>query len=163
MIRKIMVVIAAVALQACGGTYVANEYPLSEDRISPFDVKGEITVSSAYDAAQPFNLAGLDADLNQISERFAEQMSGEIAARHTGGSGADKTVDVRVTSMGMANRVVYMEGRINVELLLGNGETVSYERRNGSPGVPDRVLNGTIAVAVIEALENETVRAYLAE
>jgi len=161
--KMLLIAIAAFMLQACGGTYVANEYPLNEDRISSFSVKGDVDVRSAYDEANPTRIANLDADLNQISERFAQQMSQQIQNRHGGESGSDKTIDVRVTSMNMANRIAYMEGRIEVELALGNGEEVSFERRNGSPGVVDRVLNGTIAMAVIEALENETVRAYLAE
>jgi len=158
-----LLLFAALLLQACGGTYVANEYPLNEDRISGFQVNGDVTVHSAYDGPQAIRIGNLDADLDQISERFAQHMSGEIDRRHNGSGGPDKSIAVRVTDMNMSNRIAYMEGRIRVELALGNGEQVSFEKRNGSPGVIDRVLNGTIAMGVIEALENDTVRAYLAE
>ncbi|MCP1727817.1 hypothetical protein J2T60_001817 [Natronospira proteinivora] len=157
------VVFAAFLLQACGGTYVADEYPLNEDRVSSFQVNGEVSVRSAYDEPHPIRITNLDADLQQISEQFAEQMGQEIDRHHNGDGGADKHIMVRVTDMNLANRIAYMEGRVSVELELGNGEQVSFERRNGSPGVIYRVLNGTIALAVIEALEDETVRAYLAE
>jgi flagellar hook assembly protein FlgD len=161
--KHMFVLFAALSLSACAVTYTAEEYPLSEERISEFNVRGNVTVRGAYDEPHPVKVTNMNADLKQISDQMASQMSDEIQRRHDGASGSDKEITVRVTRMAMVNRFVYNEGQINVELTLGNGETVSYERRNGSAGVVDRVLNGTIAVAIIEGLEHDTVRAYLAE
>lgn len=159
----ILLTMVALMLQACGGTYVASEYPLEEEQIPAMEVRGDVTVDGAYEEATPITIGGrIDSDLKQISDQFARQLEQEIDKLDGSGS-AEKTITVRVTNMGMANRFAYMEGRIDVELALGNGETVSFDKRNGSPGVIDRVLNGTIARAVLEALENEKVQAYLAE
>jgi hypothetical protein len=162
--KHVLVLFSALSLSACVGTYTAAEYPLAENRISDFDVQGEVSVTGAYEEPMPFRMRGMDADLKQISEQMASQMSEEIQRRHTGAGGSDKEIVVRVTRMAVADRFAYFEGKINVELTLGNGETVSYERRNGSPVGPlPRILNGSIALAIIEGLENDTVRAYLAE
>ncbi len=165
MIRKLLILAAAaVVLPACTTTYVANEYPLSDGRIADFDLNGDVSVHNAYDEARPVSFDGVDADLQQITETFARQLEQEIVknGRQQGGT-EDKEFHVRATEMRMANRVAYLEGRIHVQLELGNGEIVSYERRNGSPADPSRVLNGTIARAVEEALAHPTVLDYLAE
>lgn len=161
--KSVLIVFAALFLQACSHTYVANEYELEEERIPAFDVNGDVTVEGGYAEATPVQMRGnINGDLKQISDQMASQLQEEIRTRG-GASGPSKQITVRVTDMDVANRMVYMEGRVTVELTLGNGETVSFEKRNGSPGVIDRVLNGTIARAVIEALGNEEVQAYLAE
>jgi|GEM_PF-2530861 len=165
MIRKLLVLAAAAfLLPACATNYVASEYPLSDGRIADFDLNGNVTVHNAYDEARPVSFDGVEADLQQVTETFARQLEREIAknGRQQGGT-QDKEIEVRATDMRMANRVAYLEGRIHVELELGNGEIVSYERRNGSPADPSRVLNGTIARAVEEALAHPTILDYLAE
>ncbi|MDQ2070049.1 hypothetical protein [Natronospira bacteriovora] len=158
-----LVVLLAVGLSACSATYMAQEYPLDEERISNMDVRGEVRVNGAYDSPRPFRIGNIDADLKQISDQMASQMADEIQRRHDGSRGSAKEIEVRVTRMDVANRFAYLEGQIHVELTLGNGDTVNFERRNGSAGHIDRVLNGTVARAIIEALEDDTVRAYLAE
>lgn len=161
--KSILILFAALALQACSHTYVANEYELEDERIPAFDANGDVTVQGGYAEATPVQMRNnISGDLKQISDQMAAQLQQEIRTRG-GNSGEAKEITVRVTDMDVANRFVYMEGQASVELTLGNGETVTFDKRNGSPGVIDRVLNGTIARAVVEALSNEKVQAYLAE
>lgn len=165
MLRSLVVATAVLMmLSACTTKYVSSEYELSEDRIPGFDLNGDVTVHNGYAESRPIRFEQFEADLEQVSATFARQLEREIRrnGRQQGG-GSDKEIEVRATDLGMANRVAYLEGRINVRLELGNGEVVAFEKRNGSPASPQRVLNGTIARAVMEALRHDTVLAYLAE
>lgn len=161
--KSILIVFAALLLQACSHTYVASDYEIREEHVPAFDVNGDVTVQGGYEEATPVQMRNnISGDLKQISDQMASQLQEEIRTRG-GANGPAKQITVRVTDMDVANRMVYMEGRINVELALGNGETVSFEKRKGRPGVIDSVLDGAIGQAVLEALSNEEVQAYLAE
>lgn len=163
MFRKWMLVIAALSVSACASNYVAEEYPLENERIASFAVKGNVTVSNQYTASKPITVGPLDADLKQITQVFADQLGKEIEENGNKTGGGNKSIAVKVTDAGYANRFVYQEGRINVELELGNGELIKFEKRNGSPAGFYRAMNGAIAQTVIEALEHDKVKAYLAQ
>lgn len=161
--KSMLIVFAALLLQACSHTYVASDYEIEEEYVPAFDVNGDVTVEGGYEEETPVQMRdNINGDLKQISEQMASQLQEEIRTRG-GASGPEKQITVRVTNMNVASRMVYMEGQINVELTLGNGETVSFEKRKGRPGAIDSVLDGAIGQAVLEALSNEDVQDYLAE
>jgi hypothetical protein len=156
----------SIFLAACGPSkYIAEEYPVDNQKVPAFDVRGEVDVANGYAESKPTNVFGnkMSGDLKQITEVFAGQLQKEIEQNGNRGSGPAKHIKARVTGISGHNRFVYLEGAVDIELTLGNGETVTFHKKNGSPANIWRALNGALNKAVIETLSNPTVKAYLAE
>lgn len=157
---------AVVLLAACGPkNYIAEEYPVDNQNVPAFDVNGQVEVTNGYTAAKPVTIYGgaLNGDLKQISGVFAAQLEKEIKQNGNMSAGPAKRIEARITGISGANRFVYLEGAVDVELKLGNGETVTFHKKNGTPGNLWRALNGALNKAVIESLAHPDVKAYLAE
>lgn len=154
-----------VALAACGPSkYIAEEYPVDNQNVPAFDVKGEVSVTNGYASSKSTPImGGMSGDLKQITEVFAKQLETEIRQNGNKSGGAAKTIEARVTGMKGNNRFVYLEGAVDIELTLGNGETVTFHKKNGSPANIWRALNGALNKAVIEALADPKIKGYLAE
>ena len=161
---RIAILFFVLVLQGCTATYVAQERTLEEGRIAGFPVNGTVKVVNPYQQEVPAELRrSYVTDLKQVTDVFVEQLSNEIARNGRHSNGAEKWIVATVESMSVVNRRVYHEARIQVKLELGNGETVSFERRDGHPMGEPRALNSVISRAVMETLAHPRVLAYLAQ
>lgn len=165
-----VLVFALAALSGCGTkNYTPNEYPITNDRIQDFKSNGKITVENQQtDTTKLVVLAANNgdyvADNKLITEHLASQLKKEIAIHGTIiNSNLNKSIGLKVISQNAYVHIFYMSGKLEVMVSLGESTPFSILVENGNPLNALRVLNGNIALAVIQILSDKRVLDYLAE
>jgi len=168
--RHRLLAIACLALLSGCGTvaYTPEEYEIAQGRIAPFEYKGTVTIENIQtDTAQTKFFDGPSQDWagnhRQVTEHLAEQLRKEIGKNGKAGAGGTKTIKVSVKHLRAEQNVFVFRSTMKVAVQLGDGQPFEKEVSQGSPGNMWRVLNGTIALGVIEILNEEQVRQYLAK
>ncbi len=151
--------------------YTPGVYEIAEDRVTPFAIDGSLEVISIQESDpdrkyiffQP-GLAKWHTDRAQVSEALAAQLSGEIARQ--GGqvvSPADRTMKIAVPRVSLTPATWVSVADLFVQVSLDGGPLRQFQVKNKSPGNIWRVMNGGIAIAVIEILNDPDVRSWLAQ
>jgi hypothetical protein len=169
LINKFLCVALVVALTGCGSiTYTPSEYVITNERIQSFKVSGSVTVENLQDDKGSKVVLNAPArtwvsDYVTITEALAEQLRQELA-KHGAVTGGDaKRIGVRVTDQRAYLHMFHMTGTLQVQVTLGDSAPFPINIEQGSPGNVWRVLNGNIALGVIEILSDQRVLAYLAQ
>jgi hypothetical protein len=148
--------------------YAPDVYAITEGKIRPFQVEDGIDVVNAQEISDPEHVIGnvrrsyWHGDLKAITQALVEQLSGEIAKN--GGrvaSGEPKRMRVAVTDVDVTSAWT-LEATLTVTLQLADRSVRTLTIVNRSPANIWRALNGAVATAVIEILEDEEVREFLA-
>ena len=174
-IRRIGAALAACALLLLAGCasdyqYRPGFYEIRAGQVARLDVRGRVQLRNGYGARKPVSLGKTGAaaggevrgDLAVMTQVFLMQLSREIErSGDLVGGDTRKTITARIVDASSRDRVMHEEGRVEVRLELGNGETVTYEKVKATGKSITITMNGAIAEAVIEALERPKVRAYL--
>ena len=165
--RNVIIVVLLALLSACGTLdYKPTEYPLRDGLIPAFQVSGPVSVSNAQPASEEFIVYSymgtkLGSNLKSITDVMVEQTRKEIAKNGRAGSGAPKTIALKVNSLvSRYMNAMFWRSSIQFEATLGNGQVVSFDVPHTS-GNPHQNLNGNIAEGVMTMLRDERVRAYL--
>jgi len=169
--RLIAITTIAITLltTACGTLpYTPKEYPLRDGLIAPMRVDGQAHIANAQPSTASvivYSYGGnaLSADLHSITDAMVRQASSELAKASQPTAGPAKTIDLKVNSLRSEYAITWhWRSKLAFEARLGNGEVITKTVTHAS-GEPYQDLNGCIAQAVMELLNDEKVRAYLAQ
>ena len=103
--RNIAIVVGLAVLSGCGTMdYKPTEYPLRDGLVPTFTVSGPVTVTNAQTATDEFIVYSymgtkLGSNLKAITDVMAEQTRKEIQKNGTAGSGAAKSIALKVDSL----------------------------------------------------------------
>lgn len=169
MLKAICTLAVTAALAGCGTTqYLPQEYPLRDGLIPKLTVNGSVQVSNAQPStteAIVYSYAGtqLASNYKSITQLMVEQTKKEIAKNGTSSStGKPKSIGLKVTYLQSNYAFFYWKSEIKYSVTLGSSKTIEKTVTHGS-GVLIQDLNGCIAEAVINLLNDPKVIAYLAE
>ena len=165
--RNIAIVVGLAVLSGCGTLdYKPTEYPLRDGLVPSSKVSGPVTVSNAQTATDEFIVYSymgtkLGSNLKSITDVMAEQTRKEIGKMGAPGSGAPKTIALKVDSLvSRYMMAMFWKSSIQFTATLGDGQVLSFDVPHTS-GSPHQNLNGNIAEGVMTMLKDERVRAYL--
>lgn len=166
--KNILVLALAALLAGCGTMqFTPAEYPLRDGLIAPMPVNGPTTITNAQSSTSPvivYSYSGtrLSSNLNAITAVMVAQAQGELNKAATiNTAGAPKTISLRVTSLLSEYVVFSWKSDITFDVMLGDGQTFSMTVHHAS-GDLRQDLNGCIAEGVMNLLQDQRVRAYLA-
>jgi hypothetical protein len=158
----------ALMLQACGTMpYTPSEYPLRDGLIPVFQVNGTTKIVNNQPSTDPvivYSYGGskLSSNLNAITDVMVKQTQGELAKHaKVNTAGTPKSIDIKVNSLLSTYGMFNWRSNLNFEAKLGDGSVVTKTVPHGS-GVLLQDLNGCIAESVMNLLNDERVRTYLA-
>ena len=162
--------VTSFALLLCGcGTmpYSPSEYPLRDGLISSIPAKGEATIINDQASTAPvivYSYGGtkLSSDLRSITNVMVDQTNKELAKAAQPSVGNPKTIELKVTYLQSRYVAFFWKSNLKFEAKLGNGEVIAMTVPHTS-GVLLQDLNGCIAESVMKLLNDEKVRAYLAQ
>jgi hypothetical protein len=153
----------------CGTVqYIPEEYEITQERIPGFDLNGDVSITNAQTdtSKQIFFDGTMDwaGDYKTVTDHLVMQLDKEIKNHATRvNSGNPKTLSVTVESLEAIQHPFHFTSIMRAKVQLGNGEDAMINVSQGSPGNMWRVLNGTIALGVIDILKNSKVTKYLSE
>jgi len=168
-LKKLLLMGPVLLLQACMTIdYVPEEYVLADGRILQFPVVGTVQVNNLQpndDKSIFFDGSSTwQGSYKSVTEHLRWQLDKEIQKNGIKESGADqKTIGVKVSNLTVTSAAFHFTSAVEFTVYLGNGEILAKRVTQGSPGNIWRVLNGTLALGVIETLKDEKVRKYLAQ
>jgi len=168
-VKNIVLVALTIVLSACGTvSYYPQEYEITNDRIDDFVVNGDIQIVNAQtdSSKQVFFSSTLDweGDYKTVTEHLKSQLEKEIAENSKKvASGKNKIIEVKVVNIKVEQKFFHFASTMDFEYKLGNGESGTINVSQNSPGNMWRVLNGTIALGVIDILKQDNVIAYLSK
>lgn len=162
-------VIAAVLLSGCGTmAFTPTEYPLRAGLIAERPVNGTVSITNGQpssDQAIVYNYGGskLATTYNAITQLMVDQASGELAKAATTSSGPAKTIDLKVTALKSTYIAFFWKSEMKYTAVLGGAKTLEKVVNHGTGGGVHQNLNGSVADAVVDLLNDPAVLAYLAE
>jgi hypothetical protein len=165
---RYLMFLPAILLTACGTLpFKPAEYPLRDGLISPMTVNGQAQVTNAQPADGPvivYSYGGtkLSSDLHSITEVMVQQATKELGKAAQQQPGSAKSIELKVNSLLSTYGVFYWTSKLDFEAKLGNGEVVKMTVPHTS-GSLQQDLNGCIAESVMTLLNDQRVRAYLAQ
>ncbi|WP_444911681.1 hypothetical protein [Microbulbifer sp. PAAF003] len=169
--RTYFLVAAALSfLAGCSHTYTPSVYNIEESRIPELDVKGNVNlVNSQNDTKEKYVKASghkWEYTNKDITDGFNTLLQKEISLRDPNKEdGNNKKLISKVNkincTVGFGSYV--RKCSISVEIETGDGSLVKIEGSQGSPifNTMEGSLDGTIAIAVIEALKHPDIVSYL--
>ena len=163
-----LVILAALCLSGCGTIpFTPAEYPLRAGLIEPMTVNGQTEISNGQaqtGSVIVYSYGGskLSSDLHSITEVMVQQTSKELAKAAHPGPGAPKTIELKVNSLLSKYAGFHWNSNLSFEAKLGNGEVIAMTVPHTS-GILQQDLNGCIAESVMKLLNDQRVRAYLAQ
>ena len=166
--RNLAVIAATGLLTACGTMpYQPTVYPLRDGLIASLPISGTVTVSNSQpstDQVIVYSYGGskLASNLNAITAVMVEQAQAELQKSGKPGTGAQKTIALKVDSLLSTYVVFSWKSNIKFQAKLGNGQSLDFTVPHAS-GVLLQDLNGCIAEGVMVMLNDPRVRTYLAE
>lgn len=169
MLRVVANLVAAAALAGCGTKpYLPQEYPLGDGLIPKLAVNGSVQVSNAQPStaeAIVYSYGGtqLASNYKDITQVMVDQTKKEIAKNGKLSTSAKvKSIDLKVTYLLSSYVAFYWKSEIKYTATLGTLGTIEKTSTHGS-GILIQDLNGCIAEAVMDLLNDPKVVAYLAE
>jgi hypothetical protein len=168
-LKKLLLIALVPLLQACGTfDYKPKEYVLSDGRIPPFQVVGTVLVTNVQPSTETtvfFSGASeWRGDYKRVTEHLRWQLDKEIQKNGTKQSAASqKTIGVKVLKLSVTKRAFHFSSAIDITVQLGNGLALEKHVTQNSPSDVWTVLDGTLALGVIEILADPNVKKYLAE
>jgi hypothetical protein len=168
--RVVPVLLVAAALAGCGTRpYVPKEYPLRDGLIPKLAVNGQVQVRNAQpstdEAIVHSYAAKLASNYKDITQLMVDQTSKEIAKNGTvSSSGKAKAIDLKVTYLQSTYIAFYWKSELKYNATLGtSGATFEKTVTHSTGGGVYQDLNGCIAEAVMNLLQDPRVIGYLAE
>lgn len=165
---RYLLILAALCLSGCGTmSFKPTEYPLRDGLIAPMAVSGQTQVINEQSQTRPvivYSYGGtqLSSDLHSITEVMVQQTSEELAKAARPTPGPPKTIELKVNSLLSKYAVFHWNSNLNFDAKLGNGEIISMTVPHTS-GILAQDLDGCIAESVMKLLNDQRVRAYLAQ
>ena len=160
--------LAVLLLCGCGSqSFKPSEYPIRQDLIQPFEVRGKVAVGNAQTTNEKitvysYNDATYTANVSAVTEVMVRQAQKEIDRHGTqlGGEGL-KTIALRVDSLESESHVVFYKSKMLFQVTLGDGQVINLSAAHASARLQDD-LDGCIADGVAALLQDQRVHDYLA-
>jgi hypothetical protein len=169
MLRIVTTLVAAAALAGCGTRpYMPQEYPLGDGLVPKLTVNGPVQVGNAQSSTSEaivysFGGTSLASNYKDITQLMVEQTKKEIAKNGKPSlSGKVKAIDLKVTYLLSSYVAFYWKSEIKYTATLGTLGTIEKTSTHGSGSVIQD-LNGCVAEAVMDLLNDPKVVAYLSE
>lgn len=169
MLKKLVMLVLVLPLQACMSIdYVPEEYVLDDGRIIQFPIAGVVKVNNLQPNDNKTILYNgppkWQGNYKSLTEHLRWQLEKEIQKNGMKQSSASqKTIGLKVTNITVTKANFFHKSEMVFAVSLGIDEVLEKRVAQGSPGNIWTVLNGTIALGVIEILKDEKVRKYLAQ
>lgn len=168
-IRVCAATVAALFLSACGTVaFTPVEYPLRAGLIAERPVKGDVTISNGQpssDQAIVHSYGGtrLATTYNAVTQLMVEQVTKELVKSGTPSPGVAKTIDLKVTALKSTYIAFFWKSEMKYTAILGGARTLEKTINHGTGAGVHQNLNGSVADAVVDLLNDPAVLAYLAE
>ena len=169
-LRVLCLSLLVLSVTGCGSiNYVPSAYEITDDRIKMFAISGTVTVhNNQPDTTKTVVLSAPArdwvSDNHTITEHLVEQLRKELAKHgNIVNKASEKSIGVKVVSQKAYTHVFHMTGTLDALVTLGDSPPFPIHIEQGSPGNVWRVLNGNIALSVIEILSDKRVLSYLAQ
>lgn len=157
-------------LAGCSHIYTPGVYEIEESRIPSMNVKGTIDyVNNQNDSESRFVKASghkWEYTNKEVTDGFNRLLQKEVSVRDSEKEdGANKKLVSKVNeincTVGLGSYV--RRCNISVEIETGDGDLIKVDGSQGSPifNTMEGSLDGTIAIAVIEALKHPDIVSYL--
>jgi hypothetical protein len=165
---RILLLLPALLLQGCFTmSFTPAEYPLRDGLIAPMDVAGTVSVTNDQPSTDPaivLSGSGIKyrSDYHTVTEVMVQQTIKELhkAARpHTGGG---KSVRLKVNYLMSHYVAFFYNSEIRFDATLGDGTVISKTVTHSS-GSPVQDIDGCVAEGVMNLLNDQGLRAYLAK
>ena len=169
MLKVVLALAISAALAGCGTMkYVPAEYPLRDGLVPQLAVNGNVQIansqpSTAEAIVYSFGGTQLASNYKDITQLMVEQTKKELAKNgKLSPNGKTKSIDLKVTYLQSNYIAFYWKSEIKFTATLGAAGTIEKTVNHGSGSVVQD-LNGCIAEAVMNLLNDPKVAAYLAE
>ncbi|MGH1438845.1 MAG: hypothetical protein ACRBBR_01940 [Cellvibrionaceae bacterium] len=165
--KQLIAIFSILVLQACGTIdYKPEKYEIDQQRIQDFPVAGSVSVINLQqnkDKTLFFDgTSDWSGDYYTVSEHFSSQLREEIAKHGKVSGTLEKSINVKIVRLEAKQKAFHFVSEMDVMVRLGQGKEFELSVGQGSPGNMWRVLNGTLAIGVIELLKDKRVLDYLA-
>ena len=172
--KKIIVIVAMLLLQACASGYTPREYPVRDGAINKFTVIGNVNVTNAQPSTESVmvysrNAGELSSNLKSITDMMVQITKRELIKNSQSDNGnVSKSIELTVLSLSSQYKMSHWEGELHFQAKLGNGmiieATTPYTTVYGTTGNNTLgSLNGSIAEGVVTLLNDQRVQLYLAQ
>lgn len=167
--KAILLILAALALQACARQFTHDEYPLKADMIPAFDVKGQVTITNAQPSTTQYTVTSgapfpLYSDRHTLTDGVVQQAIEELGKHgRVVGTTKPKSIGLRVVSLQSYDRLVVFHSIMRMEAVLGDGQMVELTNEHTTGFTVFQDLNGCMAEGVMTLFTNDKVLAYLAQ
>lgn len=160
--------IAATCLSGCGTrSYTPTEYPLRDGVIPALTVTGNVGMENAQtDTNQAIVHSygtSLASNYKEITQLMVDQAKKELSKNtKIKNDGRSKTIGIQVVYLKSEYQIMWWKSELRYIAILGDSDKIEKTVRHGS-GSLLQDLNGCIADAVVDLLNDAKVIAYLAE
>ena len=167
--KTILLILAALLLQACTKQFVHEEYPLEPSMIPAFNVNGKVTITNVQPStAQVIVFSGSgstwNSDLHTLTDGVVQQAIEELGRHgHVVNTAKPKSIGLKVLSLKSEQAFFHWNSTMHLEATLGDGETVELSNDHSSGWSLAQDLNGCMAEGVMTLFTNDKVLAYLAQ
>lgn len=164
---RLVTLALVVLLSGCGTfAYTPGEYEITSDRIDSFKLSGEVQVVNLQNddsARLAVSAPARDwvTSYRAVTAQMAEQLKKEIGKHGLLSPGSPKVIGLKVTDQRGYQHFQHMTGTFSVEVTLGAAPPFTISLENGSPAGIFRLLNGNVALGIIEILHDQRVLDYL--
>jgi hypothetical protein len=168
LLKSAFAIALTLVLAGCGTMpYTPTEYPLRDGLIPKLDIAGTVAVTNAQPSTAPtivYSYGGtkLSSDLKAITETMVRQTDGELQKNgHKTDGTARKSIGLKVNFLESNYVTFFWKSEIRFQAILGNGQTVDFSVHHSS-GIALQDLNGCIAEGVMNLLNDQRIKTYLA-
>ena len=169
MLKMTLAIMATTVLAGCATTlYLPHESQIKDGLIQKFAINGAALVSNGQTSTAKVTISSgsgvkLASNYRDITQLMVDQTKKEIE-KNAVVSSADraKVIDIKVTHLHSSYAAFYWTTEISFAATLGVSQTVEITSRHGG-STSSQALNGGIAQAVTDLLNDRRVLDYLAE
>ena len=166
---SILSVCTIICLSGCGTRpYTPSEYMLRDGVIPTLNVKGDVVIDNTQSnnaEVLVYEYAGsnLASNYKDITQLMVEQTKKELEKNTKNKTeGTQKKIELQVTYLKSTYQIMWWKSELRYTAVLGGSDRVEKIVHHGS-GNLIQDLNGCIADAVVDLLNDAKVQAYLAE
>lgn len=166
--KKACLAIALLLLQACAVTLKPTDYDFQEDQIQPFNLSGKLAVingqpSSERIAVYTYGPTNIYSDLKSLTDLMVRQTLAQAQKRGMAKSGgSEKSIELKILTIKSEAAFFHFNSKMEYQVKLGNGDVFTKKVEHSSGDVKQDV-NGCVADGVIDLLQDDKVKAYLAQ
>ena len=168
MFRTLALVVLCCLIQACSVPLKVEEYKYEDKHIAEFDLKGNLAVTSGKPSSEQIKVyshrgMSITSDLNSLTDIMVRQTIDQAKKRgRVKAGGSAKSIELKILSILSEQSFYHTNSKMSYQVKLGNGDSFTKGVEHSSMNA-HQDLTGCIADGVIALLQDEKVKAYLAQ